>query len=122
MTARPGKDLPADDMIANRIAQALSVEGGHLLVTEGGWALHFASGERLYGADLKVMRSRCARAGLPVIDCSSICFIGRLKNCIDWPDIAVGNPSDRHCWPSAPLLLAQAATIYAHEGAEVLNL
>lgn len=103
---------------ADLIRSALRVAGGHLLVTEGGWTLHFASGAGLRGHDLAEMRARCADAGLPVIDCSCVCFTGRHRSCLDWPCVAVGEPPDHHC----PMQLARAAAIFGAAGAEVLNL
>lgn len=116
------RKLPDSDHIDHYVAQALAVEGRHLLVTEGGWVLHFASGAKLHGHDLAGMKARCADAGLPVIDCSCICFTGRLRSCLNWPCVAVGKPPDRHCWPSVPMPLSQAAASYRAAGAEVRNL
>ena len=117
--ARTRPDL---DSIGSCISQALATEGGHLLATEGGWHLYFAPGERLHGYDLDAMTARCALAGLPVIDCTAVCFTGALRSCLDWPRIAVGNPPGLHCWPEAPVPLAQAAAIYRAEGANVTNI
>lgn len=119
MSAQEGE---SDMGRCDRIQGALATTGGHLLVAEGGWTLHFASGAKLHGHDLEAMRARCADAGLPVIDCSRVRFTGRLRSCLDWPPIAVGEPPGRHCWPLVPMPLAQAAAIYRAEGAEVLNL
>ena len=116
------RKLPDPDNFGRYVAQALAVEGGHLLVTEGGWVLHFASGAKLHGHDLAGMKARCTDAGLPVIDCRCVRSTSRLRSCLDWPCVAVGEPPDRHCWPSVPMPLAYAAALYSRAGAEVRNL
>ena len=115
--------LPKPDAIASRLAQALSVEGGHLFIGGGGWLLHSAPGATLRGYDLSAMKARCAEAGLPVIDILHGPYrLAVSLPCLP-PMVAVGRAPDPLPWGSSSYVpLRHVAGICRAAGAEVINL
>ena len=108
---------------AEYIAQALSVEGGHLGIGRGGYTLYFARGSKLSGYDVEVMKAECIAAGLPVVDSRNLPFEVAWKLAVSGPMIAVGEPSSLP--PYGPLSYAPfavVAEVYRAAGADVHNL
>ena len=108
---------------AEYIAQALSVEGGHLGIGQGGYTLYFARGSKLSGYDVEAMKAECIAAGLPVVDSRNLPFEVAWKPAVSGPMIAVGEPSSLP--PHGPLSYAPfavVAEVYRAAGADVHNL
>ena len=108
---------------AERIARALSVEGGHLGIGRGGYTLYYARGCTLSGYDVAAMKAACIAAGLPVLDSRMVDFNTACDLAIKSPMIAVGEPASSppwHAFAHAPL--AHVAGLYRAAGAEVTNL
>ena len=118
-----GHNLACADTDAGTIAQALAVEGGHLLIGHNGYLLHYSCGARLHGYDNDGMKAACVAAGLPVIDARQVGFTDLWRIVVSEPEAAVGTPEElrvRHWVPYASL--AMVARLYHAVGAEVLNL
>lgn len=114
---------PEPKSIAEYLADALAVEGGHLFIGGGGWFLRYAAGATLHAYDLAAMKARCAAAKLPVID------ILRGPGCLPLmapallPMVAVGRPPDSEPWcPSFYAPLRHVAALWREAGAEIINL
>ena len=78
---------------ADAIDRALSTEGGHLFVGEGGYVLAYQRGTTLSGYDVAPVKAACIAAGLPVIDSRRLGFEAALHLAIHTPMIAVGEPA-----------------------------
>ena len=108
---------------ADYIARALSVEGGHLGIGQGGYTLHFARGSTLSSYDIEAMKAQCITAGLPVVDSRNLPFDVAWKLAVSGPMTAVGEPSSLP--PYGPLSYAPFAVVaeaYCAAGADVHNL
>jgi len=108
---------------AERISRALTVDGAHLCIGQGGYTLFYQRGTTLSGYDVVPMKAACIAAGLPVIDSRMLPFDTALQLAIHSPMIAVGEPPDAqpwHGWAHAPL--HHVAALYHAAGAEVINL
>lgn len=108
---------------ADAISRALSTDGGHLFVGEGGYVLAYQQGTTLSGYDVAPVKAACIAAGLPVIDSRRLGFEAALHLAINTPMIAVGEPADARPWHGlAHAPLRHVAALYHAAGAEVINL
>ena len=115
--------VPEPTPIADYLAQALAVEGGHLFIGGGGWVLRYAPGATLRGYDLPAMKTRCVQAGLPVIDILQGEHRLAISLPVLLPMVAVGRPPDPEPWCSSSYApLRHVAAICRAAGAEVVNL
>ena len=108
---------------ADAINRALAVDGGHLFIGAGGFALAHGRGSTLGGHDVAPVKAACVAAGLPVIDSRCLGFEAALHLAIHAPMIAVGEPADPEPWHAmAHAPLRHVAALYHAARAEVLNL
>lgn len=108
---------------ADHIAEARTVEGGHLFIGLNGYVLHFARGSILCGYDVAAMKAGCVAAGLPVVDSRPLLFDASWDLAVNGPMVAVGEPPSP--LPHGRLSFAPFAAVaeaYRAAGAEVLNL